>query len=95
MDAGHYHPRTNGLAVFFDERNVHPQCTGCNRFRHGNLTSYAVSLRKKYGGVILEELDALRQTIRKISAVEYCELIETYQEKLKKLTEPVAFRDYK
>lgn len=61
FDAGHYIPKsTGGAALYFNERNVHPQCTGCNRFRHGNLTAYALRLQTKYGTEILKELDALR-----------------------------------
>lgn len=61
FDAGHYIPKsTGGAALYFHEKNVHPQCTGCNRFRHGNLTQYALRLQKKYGTGILVELDKLR-----------------------------------
>lgn len=61
MDAGHYIPKsTGGAALYFHEKNVHPQCTACNRFRHGNLTQYALKLRSTYGDTILEELNALR-----------------------------------
>ncbi len=77
--AGHFIPRTAGLSTFFDERNVNLQCVGCNLWRHGNLSSYAVALRKKYGPEILEELDALKRTTRKISPMEYLELIEKYK----------------
>ncbi len=26
LDAGHYIPKTYGLSIYFEERNVHPQC---------------------------------------------------------------------
>jgi hypothetical protein len=61
MDAGHYIPKsTGGAGLYFHEKNVHPQCTGCNRFRHGNLTVYALRLQQKYGSEVLEELHSLR-----------------------------------
>jgi hypothetical protein len=61
FDAGHYIPKsTGGAALYFHEKNVHPQCTGCNRFRHGNLTQYALRLQNRYGNKILTELDTLR-----------------------------------
>lgn len=85
IHAGHYIPRSAGLAVYFSEKNVHPQDAACNTFRHGNLSQYALALRKKYGEGILEELDALRRETRKISQVEYAELIEKYKSKLKEL----------
>jgi hypothetical protein len=83
MDAGHYHPRTDGLALYFDLRNVHPQCTSCNRFRRGNLTRYALFLQKTYGPNILMELDEKRRLFAKISEPEYLALIAEYQGKLK------------
>lgn len=85
LDAGHYHAGSTSLRLFFDERNVHPQCTACNRFRHGNLTAYAVALRKKYGEGILEELDALRHQPVKYSRSDYEGFIQIYQDKLKDL----------
>lgn len=77
--AGHYFPRTTGLALFFDERNVNCQCAGCNTFRHGNLAAYAIALRKKYGEGILEELDAKRRQFKKYTRAEYETLIEKYK----------------
>lgn len=81
-DAGHYIPKTAGLSIYFDERNVNCQCTYCNRFQHGNLSRYAIALRKKYGETILEELDELRKTTRQISVVEYQELIKHYKKQV-------------
>lgn len=85
LDAGHYHPRTSGMALFFDERNVHAQCRGCNRFRHGNLAQYALALQRRYGKGILEELDKKRQEIKKYSTQEYIDLIEYYKLEIDKL----------
>lgn len=85
MDAGHYIPKTTGLALYFDERNVNCQCTYCNRWMHGNLSKYAIVLRKKYGENILEELDKKRKEIRKISSIEYQKFIEEYKNKLNKI----------
>lgn len=81
-DAGHYIPKTAGLSTYFDERNVNCQCTRCNRWMHGNLSAYAVAMRKKYGDNILEELDEQRKVVRKISTEEYKKLVEEYKNKL-------------
>lgn len=81
-DAGHYIPKTAGLSIYFDEQDVNCQCTRCNRFMHGNLSQYALALRKKYGDNILEELDERRRIPRKISEDEYSELIKIYEQKL-------------
>jgi hypothetical protein len=85
--AGHYHPRTDGLSLYFDERNVSVQCAGCNVFRSGNLTRYALYLQKRYGIGILDELDAKRREFRKISIPEYLEMIDAYKRKLEALGE--------
>ena len=76
--AGHYVPKSYGLSLYFDERNVNSQCSGCNLFKHGDLSSYAVALRKKYGPDILEELDAKRKEVKKYTRAEYEELIRKY-----------------
>jgi 5-methylcytosine-specific restriction endonuclease McrA len=85
MDAGHYIPKSLGLSIYFDETNVQNQCAGCNRFRHGNLTKYALYLTAKYGPNILEDLEAKRQKHIKISDLEYEEMIEKYRMKIKEL----------
>lgn len=84
MDAGHYIPRSvGGLALYFDEKNVHAQCGGCNRFGHGRLYDYALALKRKYGDTILEELEYKRRKVRPWSKSEYELLIKDYQKKLK------------
>ena len=85
MDAGHYIPKTAGLSIYFEEKNVNCQCTGCNRFRRGNLAQYALALRLKYGKNILEELDAIRKQTVKFSVADYQEMIEKYAQKIGEL----------
>jgi 5-methylcytosine-specific restriction endonuclease McrA len=85
MDAGHYIPKTAGLSVYFDEQNVNCQCTYCNRFMHGNLSAYALALRKKYGKNILEELDSKKKKKIIMENKEYESLIEIYKNKVNKL----------
>lgn len=82
MDAGHYIPKTAGLALYFNEQNVNSQCTYCNRWMHGNLSKYAIGLRKKYGDNILKELNEKRHKIIKIRTPEYKKLIEEYKKKI-------------
>ena len=81
-DAGHYVPKTAGLSLYFDEQNVHSQCTGCNRFRHGNLSQYALALKSRYGEGILEELEKKRTQIKKTTVQEYKDLIVLYKNKI-------------
>ena len=85
-DAGHYIAKTAGLSIYFSELNVNCQCTGCNRFRHGNLAQYALALRQKYGEQILEKLDWQRKQSIKINNIEYKRLIEEYKKKISELS---------
>lgn len=85
QQAGHYVAKQKGLAVYFEERNVHVQCLACNVFKDGNPDQYALFMIKTYGPTILEELDSQRKQIRQIKRAEYMDLIADYQERLKKL----------
>ena len=85
-DAGHYIPKTAGLTLYFDERNVHAQCTHCNRFMHGNLAKYALALIRKYGQDILEKLDMKRNLKVRYTDFDYQVLIKEYKKKIKDLT---------
>ncbi len=84
MQNGHYIAR-NHLNTRYDEQNCHVQCVGCNMFKNGNMDEYALFLVEKYGDGILEELNRRKHIIKKISLLEYIELIETYKEKIKNL----------
>jgi hypothetical protein len=77
-DAGHF-VRRGHMAVRWDTRNVHPQCTRCNRFLDGNEGQYALFIIDKYGEETLRELLALKKTTRKWSVPELKELLEQYQ----------------
>lgn len=85
IHAGHYHPRTHGMALYFEEKNVHPQCYRCNVELHSNATAYAIALQRKYGDGILKELEWKRQQATKISEIEYLRLIQFYKEKVREL----------
>lgn len=78
VHAGHYIPKSLGLSIYFEEKNVHPQCVACNLFMSGNLSSYAIELRKKYGENILEELNTIKNREMKLCRADYESLIEKY-----------------
>jgi hypothetical protein len=83
MDAGHYVPQSIALSLVFNEKNVHAQCGGCNRYKNGNLTIYALELQKKYGNTILEDLQSLRKENFRYTRADYMEMIERYKGLLK------------
>jgi len=88
MDAGHYIPAgvcQLAPALYFSEKNVHCQCTACNRFKHGNLSVYAINLVRKYGPNILTELDHLKNQHTKWTDWTYKVYIDEYKRKLEEL----------
>jgi Bacteriophage Lambda NinG protein len=86
MDAGHYIPKSvGGSNLYFHEKNVHAQCTACNRFRHGNLHEYSIRLQEKYGPGILQVLAVAKKNSRPYSAAELTILINDYKRKLAEL----------
>lgn len=87
-DAGHYIPGSVcGLYLYFSEINVNCQCTACNRFRHGNLSQYALALERKHGKGILQQLEKERVKHKKLvyNEDDYKKLKIIYQEKIKAL----------
>ena len=56
MQNGHYISRSfHGTR--WDEENCHCQCVGCNVYRNGNMSEYALRLINDYGVDILQELN--------------------------------------
>ena len=87
LDCGHFIPKSKGNAIYFEEDNLAPQCTYCNRFQHGNLIEYTRYIIDMYGIKKVDELRVLANTTRKIGIVEYRSLIEDYQDRLKLMEE--------
>ena len=56
LQAGHFIPGRHN-SILFDERNVHAQCVGCNRFKQGNTVKYFRFMQNKYGEEVIKELE--------------------------------------
>ncbi len=84
IQAGHFIEKSvGGLVLYFDEKNVHAQCYQCNINRGGYHSEYYPRMIKKYGQELVDELQHLKRNgYRKISDLEYVNLIEEYQNKL-------------
>jgi len=54
-DAGHF-ISCSQENTRFDERNVHLQCTQCNRFKYGKQYEYSLFIDNTYGKGMAEEL---------------------------------------
>lgn len=84
MQAGHYETRgTNYLR--FDERNVHPQCVGCNVFKKGNYPRYATFMVGRYGPGILEQLEEEAKVLTQFKPYQLEEIISLYKAKIDSL----------
>ena len=75
MQAGHFIAKAQGNATAWDLRNIHPQCYRCNINLGGNGAEYFPFMLKTYGSEVVDELRQLSNTSRKISRVQYEEMI--------------------
>lgn len=80
-DAGHYFSRRH-LSTRFNEKNVHAECSYCNRFNAEHLEFYRVNLIKKIGEQEFNMLKIASQSQSKISDFELEILIKYYKNKL-------------
>lgn len=78
MDAGHYISRRIN-STLFNEKNVHAQCTYCNRYLYGNMAKYAIHLQGQYGQGILKELDKEAQKTKQFTREELEKLYNKYK----------------
>ena len=82
IQCGHWIPKARGNATAWDLRNLHPQCYRCNINLQGNGPEYTMYMLERYGRKTCDELRRLSGTTRKITRVEYEEMIEQMAEKL-------------
>lgn len=77
--AGHFVPKSRGNAVYFEWRNVHPQCPGCNLFSVQSATiAYHLYVEKMYGRDEVLRLLALAGERRSLRKGDYLGMIEFY-----------------
>jgi hypothetical protein len=81
---GHFISRKN-YATRWNEENCAPQCYGCNVMQQGQQFLFSKYIDSKYGDGKAEELLQKSREVTKFSTLELQEMIEIYQEKLKKL----------
>ena len=65
MHAGHFIHASKGSLVSYDDRNIHPQCPGCNTYRGGMLIEYTLFIQAEFGNDIIDELKKKKNTIMK------------------------------
>jgi hypothetical protein len=69
----------------FVKENIHCQCVGCNKFRHGNPIAYAIKLETQYGPGIIQRLKKQSEATKNWKIDELLELIEHYKVALAEL----------
>lgn len=74
---GHYESRGH-LPTRWAEDNCAPQCVGCNIFKKGNYTEYAIYMINKYGADKLIDLKIRANSNTKVTTVEIQEMIDKY-----------------
>jgi hypothetical protein len=82
MDLGHYIHKD---CLDFDLLNLKPQCTYCNRHRHGNSGLFAERLIAEFGEDTVVELRTRSEIVKKFSIQELEDLISNYKQKLKEV----------
>jgi hypothetical protein len=80
IQAGHFISRKH-YSTRWDERNVKPQCVGCNVYRYGEQYKYSLYL----GDNLSTELYEKSKNVTKFTNVELQEMIDNYSTLVKKL----------
>ena len=83
-EAGHWVKRQHKL-VTWDERNVHVQCTRCNKWRGGAEEDHEAYIVAKYGREVADELEQARGRVFKVNKDWVEERIAYYKQKLTEL----------
>lgn len=84
LDAGHFFHTSKKKGevrrwvIDYDERNIHPQCTRCNRYYHGSGQLYSSRLIEQYGDGIIQELHRIYQENKELSNEELQKIISKY-----------------
>lgn len=78
IQAGHlFHNKGN---TYFNEKNVHSQCSRCNLYLSGNLGEYTYRFIKKYGEKEYLKLKRQSNIPKKWKKNELIDIIEKYKE---------------
>jgi len=84
MQNGHFISRSS-RALRWDEDNCRPQCYACNCMRYGQNYLFAMNLNKEFGYDKADELLTKSREIVKHTSTELLEMIEHYNNELKKI----------
>lgn len=80
--AGHYFAAGTFPGTRFEEWNINPQCSRCNRYFHGNLIEYTLYMQKKYSVMDFTLHKIQAEHGKDYTAEQLTWKIEFYQKKL-------------
>lgn len=86
LSAGHYIPKARGLAAYFNEDNVWPQCSGCNISLGGNPYFYTRFMIRTFGEERVQALHAECTRVVKYTVEDYLEMEQRWKQAIARLT---------
>jgi len=88
-EAGHWYSAKQYSSIRFDERNIHGQCIGCNRFLKGNVERYTERVHLRIGehgkAAVQKAAAKYKQDSFKWERSKLVAIRKYYQEKIKSL----------
>ena len=82
MHTGHF-LASRTYSILFEEDNVAPQCSGCNRFRNGEPQKFRLWMESVRGAETIERLERLKATSRPFTREELVEMLIGFRARLK------------
>ena len=82
IHGGHFIERGYRATKLLEE-NIHPQCSGCNSFKHGNQVPYTLYMIDMYGREFVDELEILKHEPRVWDRESLNELIKELKERVR------------
>jgi len=86
FDGGHYIPKGHSSYWALDERNIHPQCKGCNGFgmKYGTAANqYTLYMIDMYGRDFIDEMEATKKNPVKYYKRDYEDMIKEWNKQIK------------
>lgn len=81
LQAGHFMPKSRGSSVYFECRNIHPQCVRCNIWaKESAMIAYTRWMLATYGEDEVERLERLARTQRKFTRAELLEILAHWRQ---------------
>ena len=93
LDGGHFLPKGNSSFHALNPDNIWPQCKYCNNWgmRHGIAAQqYTLFMEEKFGKEFVREMIDTKGQVKKISKVEYQEMIDKWKAEIKEHLERVG-----